>query len=101
MQYAFQNDAGDVVLRDFPMSEAPDFGAEIKVDGVIFRRVPSVPQVRIADRVIYSHSVEDGHPLVENWTEDRAAVFKNTKHLKEFVKKDAQLRGQENFVVNA
>lgn len=46
MLYEFRSEDGSVIVREYPMAEAPDFGAEVEEGGRIYRRVPSVAQIQ-------------------------------------------------------
>ena len=100
-QYPYESKSGKVVYREHPMSEAPEIGHTIKVNGESFRRVYAVTRSPKVSREIHSHSVDDDHPLVKQYDENSAAVFKGEKELREFVRRDAELYGRPRFVVNA
>ncbi len=96
-EYPFRSDDGREVLLEYPMSEAPDFGTERKVDGVIYRRVLSRMAPPRVDKPIRSFQIADNHPAVEHYDGDGFACFENKAKAREFLAHHNDLMGKQDM----
>ena len=98
--YPFRSDDGREVLLEYPMADAPDFGTERKVDGVVYRRVLSRLQSPIVDKGFRSFQVADNHPGVEHYDKDSYACFENKGKAREFLAHHNDLMGKEDMTLD-
>ena len=87
-QYPFENEDGEQIFREYPMEDAPEFGAEITLLGVVYRRVMSRMSKPQIARMIRSIQIEDNHPDVPYYDQDNMACFPGgLPQAKEFARK--------------
>lgn len=65
MIYEFEGPKGQRLELLYPMEEAPPIGAFVDVDGIPYRRVPSMPYVAPDEKPIISHASPRWHGMKE------------------------------------
>ena len=88
MLYEFITNSGDVLEADFPMSNAPDVGQVVEIDGVKATRILSVPaEVRCDNWKPYASDRlpkglpgcrhdKSGRPIIETRGQEREVMSK-------------------------
>ncbi len=63
MIYEFENKSGDRLELYYPVAEAPPIGTVVNVEGVEYRRIPSLLAVRPDDKPVISNSSPRWHGM--------------------------------------
>ena len=100
MIYEFESKKGDRLELYYPMSEAPKIGDEVVVEGVAYRRVPSMPNVRPDEKPVISHSSPRWHGMKEkkggfykHYTSDGRPII-DSRAAREAARRDAAVVGE-------
>jgi hypothetical protein len=60
--YVFRSESGREVEVERPMTDAPKFGEPLELGGVVYYRVPTIPEARVS---INPHFVSHSLPLAQ------------------------------------
>ena len=98
MIYEFESEKGERLELYYPMAEAPPIGTVVDVEGVPYRRIPSMPAVQQDDKPVisntsprwhgmkekkggfYRHYTKDGKPIIDSRAARREAQSSGALH---------------------
>lgn len=84
-EYPFETQDGQVIDLYFPMSEAPEIGSQIEVDGQKLTRLP--PQLKVTTGKTYAHVAQSlalWDPHAPHHTPEGKPYFNNKKEVMDY-----------------
>jgi len=99
--YPFRSDQGEEIILEYPMVDAPDFGTERIIDGIVYKRVMSRMSMPIVEKPIRSFQIADNHPAVEHYDEESFACFENKGKAREFLAHHNDLMGKQDMTLDS
>ena len=100
MIYEFESAKGKRLELYYPMDEAPKIGEAVSVDGVEYRRIPSMPTVRPDEKPVISHASPRWHGMKEksggfyrHYTKDGKPII-DSRAARDAAQRDAAVVGE-------